>query len=121
MPNFPPRASHKSPPLWALVWQGGAYLPIMSDEALIVEKTGSVFLAGPYLVKAAIGEDADKETLGGAATHSEISGVTDYKMPDDPTCLDTIKDLVDKFGRFEHAGFRPRRSANPQPANRRCF
>jgi len=84
---------------------GGAYLPIMSDEALIVERTGSVFLAGPYLVKAAIGEDADKETLGGAGTHSEISGVTDYKMPDDPTCLDTIKDLVDKFGRFENAGF----------------
>ncbi len=84
---------------------GGAYLPIMSDEALIVEKTGSVFLAGPYLVKAAIGEDADQETLGGASTHSEISGVTDYKMPDDPTCLDTIKDLVDKFGRFENAGF----------------
>jgi 3-methylcrotonyl-CoA carboxylase beta subunit len=84
---------------------GGAYLPIMSDEALIVEKTGSVFLAGPYLVKAAIGEDADKEVLGGASTHSEISGVTDYKMPDDQTCLDTIKDLVDKFGRFEHAGF----------------
>lgn len=84
---------------------GGAYLPIMSDEALIVEKTGSVFLAGPYLVKAAIGEEADKETLGGAATHSEISGVTDYKMPDDPTCLDTIKDLVDKFGHFDKAGF----------------
>ncbi|MFN4256705.1 MAG: acyl-CoA carboxylase subunit beta [Saprospiraceae bacterium] len=84
---------------------GGAYLPIMSDEALIVEKTGSVFLAGPYLVKAAIGENVDKETLGGAATHSEISGVTDYKMPDDRTCLDTIKDLVDKFGRFENAGF----------------
>ncbi len=92
---------------------GGAYLPIMSDEALIVEKTGSVFLAGPYLVKAAIGEDADKETLGGAATHSEISGVTDYKMPDDPTCLDTIKDLVDKFGRFENAGFD---RVTPQPA-----
>ena len=84
---------------------GGAYLPIMSDEALIVEKTGSVFLAGPYLVKAAIGEDADKETLGGASTHSEISGVTDYKMPDDKTCLDTIQDLVDKFGRFDNAGF----------------
>ncbi len=84
---------------------GGAYLPIMSDEALIVEGTGSVFLAGPYLVKAAIGEDVDQETLGGAATHSEISGVTDYKMPDDQTCLDTIKDLVDKMGRFETAGF----------------
>lgn len=84
---------------------GGAYLPIMSDEALIVEGSGSVFLAGPYLVKAAIGEDVDKETLGGAATHSEISGVTDYKMPDDRTCLDTIKDLMDKFGHFEKAGF----------------
>ncbi len=84
---------------------GGAYLPIMSDEALIVEKTGSVFLAGPYLVKAAIGEDVDQETLGGASTHSEISGVTDYKMPDDKTCLDTVKDLVDKFGRFDTAGF----------------
>ena len=84
---------------------GGAYLPIMSDEALIVENTGSVFLAGPYLVKAAIGEDADQEKLGGAATHSEISGVTDYKMPDEKTCLDTVRDLVDKFGRFENAGF----------------
>ena len=84
---------------------GGAYLPIMSDEALIVEKTGSVFLAGPYLVKAAIGEEADKEALGGAAMHSEISGVTDYKMPDDQTCLDTIKDLIDKYGHFEKAGF----------------
>jgi len=84
---------------------GGAYLPIMSDEALIVEGTGSIFLAGPYLVKAAIGETADQETLGGATTQSEISGVTDYKMPDDKTCLDTIKDLVDKFGTFETAGF----------------
>lgn len=84
---------------------GGAYLPIMSDEALIVDKTGSIFLAGPYLVKAAIGEDVDKETLGGATTQSEISGVTDYKMPDDPTCLDTIKDLIDKIGRFDNAGF----------------
>lgn len=76
---------------------GGAYLPIMSDEALIVEKTGSIFLAGPYLVKAAIGEDVDQETLGGAATHCEISGVTDYKMKDDKECLDTIKSLVDKI------------------------
>jgi len=84
---------------------GGAYLPIMSDEALIVDKTGSIFLAGPYLVKAAIGEDVDKETLGGASTQSEISGVTDYKMPDDKTCLDTIRELIDKFGRFENAGF----------------
>jgi 3-methylcrotonyl-CoA carboxylase beta subunit len=84
---------------------GGAYLPIMSDEALIVEKNGSVFLAGPYLVKAAIGEDIDQETLGGATTHSEISGVTDYKMPDDKTCLDTIKDLIDKIGSNDKAGF----------------
>ncbi len=84
---------------------GGAYLPIMSDEALIVENTGSIFLAGPYLVKAAIGENVDKETLGGATTQCEISGVTDYKMPDDTTCLDTIKDLVDKMGDFENAGF----------------
>lgn len=84
---------------------GGAYLPIMSDEALIVEGTGSIFLAGPYLVKAAIGETVDKETLGGAASQSEISGVTDYKVKDDPTCLDTIKDLMDKVGHFDKAGF----------------
>jgi acetyl-CoA carboxylase carboxyltransferase component len=77
----------------------------MSDEAMIVEGTGSIFLAGPYLVKAAIGEDVDKETLGGATTQSEISGVTDYKMPDDKTCLDTIKDLVSKMGHKERAGF----------------
>jgi len=83
---------------------GGAYLPIMSDEALIVEGTGSIFLAGPYLVKAAIGETVDKETLGGAKTQSEISGVTDYKMPDDKTCLDTIKDLVGKMGHETKAG-----------------
>ena len=84
---------------------GGAYLPIMSDEALIVEGNGSIFLAGPYLVKAAIGEDVDKETLGGAKTQSEISGVTDYKMPDEVTCLETIKKLIDKFGKFDNAGF----------------
>lgn len=84
---------------------GGAYLPIMSDEALIVEGTGSIFLAGPYLVKAAIGEEVDQETLGGATTQSEISGVTDYKMPDDKTCLDTIRGLMDKMGHFPKAGF----------------
>jgi len=84
---------------------GGAYLPIMSDEALIVEGNGSIFLAGPYLVKAAIGEDVDKETLGGATTQSEISGVTDYKMPDEVTCLDTIRKLIDKFGSNDKAGF----------------
>ncbi len=84
---------------------GGAYLPIMSDEALIVDGTGSVFLAGPFLVRAAIGEQTDKETLGGAATHSEISGVTDYRMPDDETCLDTIRDLVSHLGERDRAGF----------------
>jgi 3-methylcrotonyl-CoA carboxylase beta subunit len=75
---------------------GGAYLPIMSDEALIVEKTGSIFLAGPYLVRAAIGEQVDAETLGGASTHCEISGVTDYKMKSDVACIETIRDLIDK-------------------------
>lgn len=84
---------------------GGAYLPIMSDEALIVDGTGSIFLAGPYLVRAAIGEQADKETLGGATTQSEISGVTDYKMPNDKVCLDTIKGLVDKMGHKAKTGF----------------
>ena len=84
---------------------GGAYLPIMSDEALIVENTGSIFLAGPYLVKAAIGEEVDQDTLGGATTQSEISGVTDYKMPDEVTCLSTIRDLMDKVGRYDEAGF----------------
>jgi len=84
---------------------GGAYLPIMSDEALIVDGTGSVFLAGSYLVKAAIGEEVDNETLGGATTHTEISGVTDYKVEDDETCLGTVRDLVDKLGPFDTAGF----------------
>jgi acetyl-CoA carboxylase carboxyltransferase component len=84
---------------------GGAYLPIMSDEALIVDKTGSIFLAGSYLVKAAIGENIDNETLGGATTHSEISGVTDYKAKDDKDALDKIKNIVDKIGDFEKAGF----------------
>lgn len=84
---------------------GGAYLPIMSDEAMIVDKTGSIFLAGSYLVKAAIGEDVDNETLGGATTHSEISGVTDNKYPNDQACLDAIRKLMDKIGHFEKAGF----------------
>lgn len=84
---------------------GGAYLPIMSDEALIVDKTGSIFLAGPYLVKAAIGEDVDQETLGGATTHCSISGVTDYKMPDDQTCLETIRSMISKIGDLGKAGF----------------
>ncbi|GGX04082.1 acyl-CoA carboxylase subunit beta [Aquimarina muelleri] len=84
---------------------GGAYLPIMSDEALIVDKTGSIFLAGSYLVKAAIGESIDNETLGGATTHCEISGVTDYKAKDDADALDTIKNIMSKIGDFEKAGF----------------
>ncbi|QNL48519.1 acyl-CoA carboxylase subunit beta [Olivibacter sp. SDN3] len=84
---------------------GGAYLPIMSDEAMIVEGTGSVFLAGSYLVKSAIGEDVDNETLGGAVTHCEISGVTDYKHPDDKSCLDSIRSIVDKIGDNPSAGF----------------
>jgi len=97
---------------------GGAYLPIMSDEAMIVDKTGSIFLAGSYLVKAAIGEDIDNETLGGATTHCEISGVTDNKFPNDQACLDHIRNLFDKLGAFEKAGFdriapRPPRE-NPQ-------
>ncbi|MCL4144246.1 UNVERIFIED_CONTAM: hypothetical protein GTU68_061645, partial [Idotea baltica] len=84
---------------------GGAYLPIMSDEAMIVDKTGSIFLAGSYLVKAAIGEDVDNETLGGATTQSEISGVTDNKFPNDQACLDYIKSIFDKIGDYEKAGF----------------
>ncbi|PAW94408.1 methylcrotonoyl-CoA carboxylase [Mucilaginibacter sp. MD40] len=84
---------------------GGAYLPIMSDYAFIVEGTGSVFLAGSYLVKSAIGETVDNETLGGASTHSEISGVTDNKYPDDASCLDAIKKVFDKIGHNDKAGF----------------
>jgi 3-methylcrotonyl-CoA carboxylase beta subunit len=84
---------------------GGAYLPIMSDEALIVDKTGSIFLAGSYLVKAAIGESIDNETLGGATTHCEISGVTDYKAKDDAAALDTIKNIMDKIGDYTKAGY----------------
>jgi 3-methylcrotonyl-CoA carboxylase beta subunit len=84
---------------------GGAYLPIMSDESLIVDKTGSIFLAGSYLVKAAIGEDIDNETLGGATTHCEISGVTDYKMENDQACIQKIRNLVDKLGHRAQTGF----------------
>jgi 3-methylcrotonyl-CoA carboxylase beta subunit len=84
---------------------GGAYLPIMSDEAMIVDGTGSVFLAGSYLVKSAIGEDVDNETLGGATTHCEISGVTDYKHPDDQACLDSIRNIMSKIGAPKNAGF----------------
>jgi len=91
---------------------GGAYLPIMSDEALIVDKTGSIFLAGSYLVKAAIGENIDNETLGGATTHCEISGVTDYKSKDDKDALNTIKKLIDKIGSFDAAGY-DKKAAKP--------
>lgn len=92
---------------------GGAYLPIMSDEAIIVDKTASIFLAGSYLVKAAIGESIDNETLGGATTHCEISGVTDYKASNDKDALDKIKNIVDKIGHFEQAGFNRKESKAP--------
>lgn len=92
---------------------GGAYLPIMSDEALIVDKTGSIFLAGSYLVKAAIGETIDNETLGGATTHCEISGVTDYKAKDDKDALDKIKNIVDKIGDYDKAGYSRIKSEKP--------
>lgn len=84
---------------------GGAYLPIMSDETLMVEGAGSIFLAGPYLVKAAIGEDIDTETLGGAGTHTEISGIADYKFKTEEECLDQIKKIIDKIGEKEKAGY----------------
>jgi len=92
---------------------GGAYLPIMSDEAMIVDKTGSIFLAGSYLVKAAIGESIDNETLGGATTHCEISGVTDYKAKDDFDALDKIRNIIDKIGDFNKAGFNKVKSKKP--------
>jgi 3-methylcrotonyl-CoA carboxylase beta subunit len=92
---------------------GGAYLPIMSDEAMIVDKTGSIFLAGSYLVKAAIGESIDNETLGGATTHCEISGVTDYKAKDDFDALNKIKNIVDKIGDYNKAGFNRAESKIP--------
>jgi acetyl-CoA carboxylase carboxyltransferase component len=84
---------------------GGAYLPIMSDETLMVEGNGSIFLAGPYLVKAAIGEDIDAETLGGAETHNAISGIADYKFETEQECLDEIKKLMSKLGEQSKAGF----------------
>jgi acetyl-CoA carboxylase carboxyltransferase component len=93
---------------------GGAYLPIMSDEAMIVDKTGSIFLAGSYLVKAAIGENIDNETLGGATTHCEISGVTDYKCKDDADCLTRIRSIMSKVGDYDKAGFNREASAQPK-------
>ena len=93
---------------------GGAYLPIMSDEAMIVEGTGSIFLAGSYLVKAAIGETIDNETLGGATTHCEISGVTDYKAKNDQDALDRIKNIMKSLGKTEEAGFDRIEAAEPK-------
>jgi len=93
---------------------GGAYLPIMSDEAMIVEGTGSVFLAGSYLVKSAIGEEIDNETLGGATTHCEISGVTDYKHPNDKACLDSIRKIMSMIGATQSAGFDRIKSLPPK-------
>ena len=93
---------------------GGAYLPIMSDESLIVNKTGTIFLAGSYLVKAAIGESIDNETLGGATTHTEISGVCDYKTENDEDCITTIRDLVGRIGSNELAGFDRKESIAPR-------
>ena len=95
---------------------GGAYLPIMSDESLIVKGSGSIFLAGSYLVKAAIGESVDNETLGGADTHCDISGVTDYKCEDDQQAITTIRGLVDKMGAFPKAGFDRTTSISSQRA-----
>lgn len=93
---------------------GGAYLPIMSDEVLMVNGNGSIFLAGPYLVKAAIGETVDAETLGGAVTHTEISGIADYKFDSDEACLDHIKKIVSKIGDPANAGFNRIAPVDPQ-------
>jgi 3-methylcrotonyl-CoA carboxylase beta subunit len=100
---------------------GGAYLPIMSDEAMIVDKTGSIFLAGSYLVKAAIGEDIDNETLGGATTHCEVSGVTDNKFPSDQACLDYIRSLFKKFGAEPKAGFDRAKATMPKENPQEIF
>ena len=100
---------------------GGAYLPIMSDEALIVDKTGSIFLAGSYLVKAAIGESIDNETLGGATTHCEISGVTDYKSKDDKDCLTSIRNIMDKIGENNKAGFDRKESNQPNVGEKELY
>lgn len=100
---------------------GGAYLPIMSDEAMIVDKTGSIFLAGSYLVKAAIGESIDNETLGGATTHCEISGVTDYKCKDDADCLTRIRNIMNKVGAYDKAGFNRIESAKPKKDEKELY
>jgi 3-methylcrotonyl-CoA carboxylase beta subunit len=100
---------------------GGAYLPIMSDEAMIVEGTGSVFLAGSYLVKSAIGEDVDNETLGGATMHCEISGVTDYKHPNDQACLDSIRNIMSMTGDKPKAGFDRIKSQVPKKDEKEIY
>ncbi|WP_231426051.1 acyl-CoA carboxylase subunit beta [Pedobacter sp. Leaf250] len=100
---------------------GGAYLPIMSDEAMIVDKTGSVFLAGSYLVKSAIGEEVDNETLGGATTHCEISGVTDYKHPNDEACLDSIRNIMSMLGAPQNAGFDRIKAAKPKESENELY
>lgn len=100
---------------------GGAYLPIMSDEAMIVDKTGSIFLAGSYLVKAAIGETIDNETLGGATTHCSISGVTDYKAKDDKDALNRIKNIMKSTGSTEKAGFGRIESFQPKSKPENIF
>ncbi|WP_131537384.1 acyl-CoA carboxylase subunit beta [Pedobacter nototheniae] len=100
---------------------GGAYLPIMSDEAMIVAGTGSVFLAGSYLVKSAIGEDVDNETLGGATTHCEISGVTDYKHPNDQACLDSIRNIMSMLGKPQDAGFDRIKPAPPKENEKELY
>lgn len=100
---------------------GGAYLPIMSDESLIVEKTGSIFLAGSYLVQAAIGEKIDNETLGGATTHCEISGVTDYKAKDDQDALKKIRNIISKIGESPKAGFNRKVSVPPKEEEKEIY
>lgn len=100
---------------------GGAYLPIMSDESLIVDKTGTIFLAGSYLVKAAIGENIDNETLGGATTHTEISGVCDYKVANDEECLMTIRKMISQIGAPESAGFDRIESIAPKEEAKKVY
>lgn len=100
---------------------GGAYLPIMSDESLIVDKTGTIFLAGSYLVKAAIGENIDNETLGGATTHTEISGVCDYKVANDEECLKTIRKMISQIGASESAGFDRIESVAPKEDAKKVY
>lgn len=100
---------------------GGAYLPIMSDETLMVEGNGSIFLAGPYLVKAAIGEDVDIQTLGGATTHNEISGIVDYKFENEQDCLDQVKRIISKIGKQEQAGFDQIAAVAPKRATQEVY